>query len=508
MPAISPKYRKKRRTVHLGRQKYYLIGILVCVLFFLYCCFSLLLHNSGGAQNWKNEKHFHRSLPSLKDVKRIYENKVFSHTSNSWIRFADGAPPGDITTWEEAPPQRYSHAAAVVDSKLYVSHGYYSSWEPMWLEDTWSFDISSGTWQNEDVNHSLNRKLRVGKNIDRPTPRYCHTMSAELGGQSILLFGGQGHKMHHAGDSYATGEDAGNDVWRLHLPVSGGDSKIQWERLMPSVAVKSFTSSIPMGRYFHATTLVYKTQMVNSKVRSFMYTLGGQGDRRRLQKSTIDKITKTSGKVNEFTNRLGDFWQLDLESFRWTRLESPFSSDNPDAGIHAHSMVTIERIKQVGDSHIKGNISIIVFGGSIRRRGTDSEEFCNGDIWRYDVYNTLDAQGNNISGVDHSDTVGKWRVMAADGTGRSKSLQPLNIPYNKEYKDLVKARKRPAPRSAHATAVALGMMFIFGGDMKDGSGVLMLADVWRYDPFKDSWFEIHVNPADMPRNLIHVRFHH
>eukprot|EP00941_MAST-03F_sp_MAST-3F-sp1_P003175 g3175.t1 len=477
-------------------------------------------------------------------VQNDSSNSKFSHVLNHWLKFADGAPPQHITDWKDAPSQRYSHASTGIGGMLFISHGYFADFGPNWLSDTWAYDLLRGHWEHVNVvekNHAREEKKKktIEKpadeyNVYKPSKRYCLWIEAEASGRSFLLFGGQGPKMHHSGDTYATGEPAANDVWRLWVapPISShlesDDGTIvngkypKWEKIIDNVVVDGedyYTrTDIPMGRFLHGATLVqsplwkkkWKEDLTGHQSdytynEAVLYTLGGQGDRRKLHKKTIEEIARRKNlHRNKFTNRLGDFWKLNLMQKKWTRLPSPFGGENVDAAIWGHSMLNF-------DIEEEGVTALIVYGGSIRGIGYSDIELSNGDVWRFDI-EMPNTRKNSLESKKGEH--GMWRALSSNGTKQWKFVSTSIFEKFGNEEESVKNRvtngndnNKPLARTSHAAAGALGMMFIYGGDARDGAQVLMLSDIWQYDVRKDMWKEIQLKASPThSRAVIGMKF--
>ncbi|MCK5559790.1 MAG: hypothetical protein KAJ51_04330, partial [Thermoplasmata archaeon] len=193
-------------------------------------------------------------------------------STNSWVdKTPDPKPPNyPSDKWFPAMASIYGDDKAILFSG---SSGF------SFLEDTWEYDSSAGSWTNKTKS-------------TRPPGRYKSAMASIYGHDKVLLFGGD--------KGFGTSNFL-NDTWVYDA------SDAAWTDKTPL----SIPINYPHGRVDHAMAAIYGT----------------------------DKVLLFGGVRDVYNKYFNDTWIYDFSDDNWTRMITVGSSPGPTAG---HRMATIQ----------------------------------------------------------------------------------------------------------------------------------------------------------------------
>lgn len=280
------------------------------------------------------------------------------------------------------PRTRYSHSASLVESRMIVTHGYFydhSGKGPQWLDDTFSFDLESKSWE----------KLCGGSKDGQvaPSPRMSH--SALYYGDRFLLFGGDDGSHKDKSQSGYKGNYL-NDLWELD--VHSG----QWSELTHRVA-DGITPKV--GFAHHSAVGIGGNSMVvfgglrQDEMWQYQYDSNawvqiqiesGPNPGKRHGHGATASPDNTGfyifggycfeDDLNEYQTKVGpldDLWYFDLDTKIWTILES----SHPSGGRTYGSLAVFSPSIQPNSHHL------MLFAGA-NCRGSCK---CFGDTWTYSL---------------------------------------------------------------------------------------------------------------------------
>eukprot|EP01023_Acetabularia_acetabulum_P032469 TRINITY_DN30325_c0_g1_i1.p1 TRINITY_DN30325_c0_g1~~TRINITY_DN30325_c0_g1_i1.p1 ORF type:complete len:409 (+),score=56.13 TRINITY_DN30325_c0_g1_i1:106-1332(+) len=254
----------------------------------------------------------------------------------------------NVTSAQESqsayPGIRYSHAAAINQNQMIITHGYYynrGNRQPRWLSDTWAMDLSPPYNWNflHDHTDEETAKNWYQKNQKKITPAgrfglagialnqtWDQIQNEEKQTSHFFIFGGnEGGYFRHGQNGYQRGYEL-NEMWNLNL------QSLKWSE------IEQDKNQNPGSRHLHAMT------GMNDKI----YIFGGLGKNK------------------------GDLWEYNTLNSQWKKI----SEQEPGPGSRVGAqMVAIQTSKNRG---------LLLFGGRIQSQQTKSVILPD-DVWFFNL---------------------------------------------------------------------------------------------------------------------------